>query len=122
MVRLLGAVLVAAGAAWLGFGAAAGIRERVRALSHMAGGLAVLEQELELNGAPLSILMRHAAGRSRGCAQELFAACAKGMEGLEGESFSVLWGRLVEERKELGEEGRALMLSLGGVLGRCGWI
>ena len=121
MVRLLGAVLVAAGAAWLGFGAAAEIGERVRALSDMAGGLAVLEQELELSGAPLPILMSHAAERSRGCARELFTACAGGLEDLEREAFSALWTRNLWEQKLLGEAGRSLMLPLGDVLGRCGW-
>lgn len=120
MVRLMGAVLVAAGAAWLGFGAAAGIGERVRALSDMAGGLAVVEQELELSGAPLPLLVGQAASRSRGCARELFSDCGSELKELEREDFPTLWGRLVLKHRELGEEGQRLLLPLGDVLGRCG--
>ena len=40
MIRLMGAVLVAAGGAYLGFQAAAALRRRVRALRQLEAGLA----------------------------------------------------------------------------------
>ena len=49
MVRLLGAVLVAGGAAWAGLSAAEGLKRRVRALDALVDGLSLLEQELELD-------------------------------------------------------------------------
>ena len=48
MIRLMGAVLVAAGGAYLGFQAAAGLRKRGRAVRQMEEGLALLERELRL--------------------------------------------------------------------------
>ena len=67
MMRLVGAALVAAGTAWLGFRAAAALGCRVRALEDMTQGLVLLEQELELDGPPLPELMERLArsGRDR---------------------------------------------------------
>ena len=119
MVRLLGAALVAAGAAWLGFRAAAALSTRARALEEMAQGLALLEQELELDGPPLPQLMERLEGGTRGPAKALFRDCRRALDELERESFSQAWERLVRSREELGREGRGALLSLGETLGRC---
>jgi len=117
---MIGAVLVAAGAAWMGFQAASGLRDRVRALRETADGLAVLERELELNGPPLPRLLERGAAQSQGPARELFQGCVQGMEDLAQESFSALWRRLTGELTELGREGQAVLVPLGDALGRCG--
>ena len=67
MVKLMGAVLVAAGCGWLGFQGAEGLRRRVRALRDMAGGLLLLERELELGAPPLPGLMDGLSARRRPC-------------------------------------------------------
>jgi len=120
MLRGIGAVLLAAGCAWLGFWVAAGMRSRVRALEDMAAGLLLLEQELELDSPPLPVLMERLASRAPGSAGGLFAQCGAGLGRLDEEEFSHLWRRLVEERRELGEEGRRCLAVLGETLGRCG--
>ena len=118
MLRMTGAVLVAAGAAWLGFQAAAGLRSRTRAIRDMAGGLAVLERELELNAPPLSRLLERVAAHSQGPARGLFQGCARGLDRLDREDFSSLWRQMVRERTELTPEGQAVLLPLGDTLGR----
>ena len=45
-MKLLGSVLVAAGAAFLGFRAAARLRGQLRALEEILAGLEILEREL----------------------------------------------------------------------------
>ncbi len=120
MIRLIGAVLVAAGAAWLGFQAAEELRRRSRAVSQMARGLALLERELELSAPPLPKLLERAAQRSAGPARILFEGCREGMERLDQEEFASLWSRLTAQRGELGAEGQALLVPLGDVLGRYG--
>ena len=118
MVRLIGAALVAAGGAWFGFQAAAGLRGRVRALRQMAGGLSLLERELELSAPPLSRLLAQGAAHSQGPARALFQGCVQGLNCLDREDFSSLWRRLTAERQELGEEGQAVLVPLGDTLGR----
>lgn len=118
MMRLIGAVLVAAGGAWLGLQAAETLHRRVREVRQMAQGLAWLESELELNAPPLAELLAQGSRRSRGPARVLFQDCARGLERLDEEEFSHLWRRLVEERTELGPEGQAVLIPLGDTLGR----
>ena len=84
MIRLVGAVLVAAGCAWGGFRAADGLRGRVRALEEMGRGLALLEQELELDSPPLPQLMDRLVPRCRGPARELFLRLAPSGGGAGG--------------------------------------
>jgi len=119
MIRLIGAVLIAAGGGWMGLQAAGGLRRRVCALRQMEAGLAFLEQELELSAPPLPQLMARGAGRSQGPAEVLFRGCARGLERLDRESFSDLWHRLVGELEDLSAEGQAILLPLGDTLGRC---
>ncbi len=118
MVKLMGAVLVAAGCGWLGFQGAEGLRRRVRALRDMAGGLLLLERELELGAPPLPGLMDGLSARACGPAKALFEGCRVGLERLSEEPFALLWRRLIQEQSALGEEGRGALLPLGEVLGR----
>ena len=120
MIRLVGAVLVAAGCAWGGFRAADGLRGRVRALEEMGRGLALLEQELELDSPPLPQLMERLAQHTQEPVRGLFQGCGQALERLEEEEFSQAWRRLAGEMETLGEEGRAALLPLGDILGRCG--
>ena len=118
MIRLIGAVLVAAGGALLGFQAAAGLRGRVRTLNQLEAGLAFLERELELNLPTLPRLLERGAAHSEGAARELFRGCVRGLNRLDREDFSALWRRLVESQSALDPEGQAILHPLGDTLGR----
>ena len=118
MIRLMGAVLVAAGGAYLGFQAAAALRRRVRALRQLEAGLDLLERELELNAPHLFQLLERGAARSEGPAKALFEGCLQGLDRLDREEFSCLWRRLAEEQAGLPPEGRAILSALGDTLGR----
>ena len=118
MIRLLGAVLLAAGCGWLGIQTAEGLRRRSRSLRQVAQTLAQVERELELGAPPLPQLLERVAGCSEGPARTLMEACLAGLERLEREDFSTLWNRQVRQLSQLGEEGQAILLPLGQVLGR----
>ena len=118
MIRLIGAVLVAAGGALLGFQAAAGLRRGVRTLNQLEAGLALLERELELNLPTLPRLLARGKAHSEGVARELFQGCVRGLDRLDREDFSTLWRRLVGELSGLGPEGQAILYPLGDTLGR----
>ena len=120
MWRLLGAVLLAFGCGWVGFQASLALSRREAALRATARGLALLEQELELDSPPLPQLMERLARRTQEPACGLFRACRLALEHLEEEAFSPAWRHLTGELESLGEEGRAALLPLGDILGRCG--
>ena len=53
MIRMLGAVCLAAGPVWLGMSAAAELAHRERALGALCAGLELMERELALRLTPL---------------------------------------------------------------------
>ena len=117
MIRLIGAALVAAGGAWLGYLAAKELRGQVRAVRQMAEGLALLERELELSAPPLIQLLERGAARSGGPARALFQGCLQGMDSLDRECFSALWRRLVPECGGVNPQGQAGLFPPGGTPG-----
>ena len=119
MIQVLGAALIAAGGAFLGFQAAENLQRRVRSLRRMGAGLAVLERELELTAPPLPRLLERGAACGEGPARALFEGCLHGLDNLDREGFPALWRRLVQERAELPSEGQAVLAPLGDILGRC---
>ena len=118
MIRLLGAVLIAFGAAWLGLSAAAELGRKVRRLEHLYIGLSLLERELWERGSPLPQVLEELARRTEEPAKALFAQSAAACGRLDQEPFPAAWRRLVQEAEGLTAEGRAALLPLGEVLGR----
>ena len=121
MIRLVGALLIAAGSAWLGFGAAGKLGARVRTLEELAEGMDQMARELELDQPPLEQLLERLIPGSRGAARALFSGCRAALDHLEEEPFARAWTRLVTAEPLLSDEGQACLLPLGQVLGRCGW-
>lgn len=119
MLRIIGAVLTAVGAAWIGFSTAAALRRRGQALAEIADGLECLALELERDAPALPRLMERTAAVSRGGARLLFRECAQALDGTSREPFALAWRRLVEAQPELGTEGQQALLPLANALGRC---
>ena len=63
MIRMLGAVCLAAGPVWLGMSAAAELAHRERALGALCAGLELMERELALRLTPPGACTPHAGGR-----------------------------------------------------------
>lgn len=118
MMRLMGAVLVAFGAAWLGLTAAAELGRKVRRLEQLSIGLELLERELWERGSPLPQVLEELSLRTGEPASTLFTQCAAACGRLDREPFPDGWRRLVTELEGLTPEGRAALLPLGEVLGR----
>ena len=77
MIRMLGAVCLAAGPVWLGMSAAAELAHRERALGALCAGLELMERELALRLTPLPQLMEELAHRTEEPARRLFSACRR---------------------------------------------
>ena len=130
MIRMLGAVCLAAGPVWLGMSAAAELAHRERALGALCAGLELMERELALRLTPLPQLMEELAHRTEEPARRLFSACRRALDGLERETFAHAWRRLTDQlpvspgaRRELeGLRARAgeERLRLGKVYGALG--
>lgn len=118
MLKLLGAIMAAAGCTGLGVTRDRQLREGVRTLDQLIRGLALLEGELALRGLPLPQLMEGLAQRCNGAAGRLFAACARGLDDPERTAFSQVWAGEVDGLEGLSPEGRDLLRPLGQYLGR----
>ena len=117
MIRMLGAVCLAAGPVWLGMSSAAELAHRERALGALCAGLELMERELALRLTPLPQLMEELAHRTEEPARRLFSACRRALDGLERETFAHAWRRLTDQLPVSPEAKRALY-PLGEVLGR----
>ena len=118
MIRALGSIFVAAGAAAWGYHAATGLKRQVRALDDLITGLTLLEGELSRTAPELATLMENLSRRSRGAARTLFSGYAGALERLGERTAAGLWEETVSGLEELTGEGKFLLSSLGEVLGR----
>ena len=119
MIKLLGAVLLAAGCGAAGLGAVGRLDGRVRDLRELAAGLETLQRELGWRLTPLPKALGTAAGETHGRAARFFEFCARGAGCLDGVPFQQLWREGLEKCPlRLDREDRALLEQIGPVLGR----
>lgn len=120
MLKLCGALLLMAGAAGLGFGAAAQLEARVTGLRAMVGALAQMERELSFNLTPMPELLDRLAREAQPPAALFFARCRAGMGRLGEQSMGALWREALAEESGLllTHEEQQTLCALGDVLGR----
>ena len=119
MLRVVGAVLLIGGTAFLGFSAAAALGRRVRTLRALLGVLELMEREISFRLTPMPDLLEELARRARPPLRELFMRCREGVNRLGEKDLGQLW-RDALEQIPLGLEGEELgfLSELGDVLGR----
>ena len=122
MLRLLGALLLTAGASGLGLCAAGRLRDRVRALRSLVGGVEILCRELSFRRAAMPELMERAARQAGEPARRLFTRCGEHLSQLGEQTFGQIWAEALADEPELllSEGEQAILLELGEVLGRYG--
>lgn len=119
MIKMLGAVLLAAGCGAMGLGAVGRLDGRVRDLREISAGLETLHRELGWRLSPLPKALEMAAGETRGPAAQFFEFCARKAGCLSGTPFQQHWQEGLEKCPlRLDGEDRALLEQLGPVLGR----
>lgn len=119
MIRLLGAVLLAGGAALLGIAAAHRTKSRVYDLQMLTEGLQSILRELSYRLAPLPELLCSAKEQTDERVQLFFSLCAQGAEHLNGRSFQEIWEQAAEaSQMHLEREDWLCLQPLGSVLGR----
>lgn len=119
MLRLVGAVLLAAGPAVAGFHAAGRLARRPRLLRELTAALEQMEREISFRLTPLPELFDRLSREYNGPVGTLFACCARNMEDLGRRTLSQIWRQALAEAA-LDLEGRGLraLEELGEVLGR----
>ena len=118
MIRMLGAVCLAAGPVWLGMSAAAELAHRERALGALCAGLELMERELSFRLTPMPELLERLSRQADPPADGLFAGCREGLSSLGERSLAELWKAGVRQPALLLEaEELALLDGLGQVLG-----
>lgn len=119
MLKLLGLLLTAAGAAGVGFSAAAGLSRRVRTLRDLLGALELMEREIAFQLTPMDELFARLAQRTPEPAGAFFARCRRGLSSLGERSLSQIWRQALTE-VSLGLDAQTLdtLAGLGDLLGR----
>ncbi len=119
MLKLMGAALVMAGAAWCSVRAVGRLRLRVRTLEELGAGLIWMEEELRFRAGPLPQLLER-LGRER--PDPTGAFFREALEGLRREPEAGLrqsWRQAMVRRLDpLKEEERQVLLEVGQTLGR----
>ena len=120
MLRVIGAFMVAGGAAALGFGAAFRLGKRVDILSGLINAVDVICSELAFSLMGLPELFAVLEKQSPAPINRLFALCLGQLSQLGERSFSDIWKQAVWEclGGELTREQYAAVVELGLILGR----
>ena len=119
MLRLLGAVLLAAGPSVIGFHAAARLARRPRLLRELIAALEQMEREITFRLTPLPELFTRLSREYGGPVGRLFSNCSDEMDTLGQQSLSQIWRQaLAEAGLDLDGRGLRAMEDLGAVLGR----
>lgn len=119
MLKLIGAVLLAGGGAYLGLSATARLERRVRSIRAMLGALELLERELTFRLTPMPALLERLARQAHPPVNTFFARCLSGLSDLGERTLSDLWNEALEAvPMELGQEDLMILRELGGILGR----
>lgn len=120
MFRLIGAILVAGGAAAAGLLAAGRLKTRSEALSGLITSIDVIQSEIFFRLTPLPELIKLLEAQSAEPVKTLFSNCLKHLGDLGRRPFSAIWKQAVEESGslELKPGERKTLTELGTVLGR----
>ena len=119
MIRLVGALLTAAGGAFWGFAAARRLRRRARVLRQLAGAMEQMEREISFRLTPLPEVFAALSQEYSGPVGALFAGCVQEMDGLDRQPMAKLWRQaLAEAPLDLDGRGLRALEELGEVLGR----
>lgn len=120
MLKIIGAILVAAGAAASAFSMVSGLNRRARALRGLVAALDMMQAEISERLTPLPELMELLSKRAQGAAALLFKRAGAQMDTLGDRSFLMIWREALGLTPELylTDTEAELMLELGSVLGR----
>jgi len=119
MIHTVGAILLLTASISLGFGAAEGLKVRVRELKLLINSLEIMERELKAHLTPLPQLLEMASSTAKQSVKEFYFLCKSGLDKQNGRSFCSLWCDAAEAAQlRISEQDLQVLMELGAVLGR----
>lgn len=115
-MKWVGVLLICGGCLWWSMRACRRRQLTLLVLEDMARAVEYLERELELGRRPLPELLERLSERGSPPSERVFRRCREALE--QGNSFSGVWSRILEEETELDREERHVLEPLGWLLGR----
>lgn len=118
-MKMIGAVMILAAAALIGFSLLREKRERLLGIRSLAMALGRLRGELSTRASPLAEGIEKASSSSNGMGKNLMCCVSKRLHDLGERSFSELWNAaLLESCGRLEKHDLEELKDLGAVLGR----
>lgn len=117
-LKLIGAVLIIAGCAGVGFSMAAAHRREETALRQLIGALDYMGCELQYHLTPLPELCRNAAAESGGTVSQTLLCLASELENQIAPDASACMNVAVSKASKLPQRAKQNLLALGSSLGR----
>jgi stage III sporulation protein AB len=119
MQKFLGALLVTAASMMSGWAARQGLRQRLSQLRQLRLALELMQGELELHMPAVAQLFETVGNRLEGGLGAFFLGTAVQMTAVTGRPpKTAMKLQLEEQNLNLGDEEKAMLLELGGTLGR----
>ncbi len=119
MIKLIGSILLAGGAAFLGLSATAQLERRVKALRAMLSAMECLEREISFRLTPMPELIAQLAKQAQPPANLFFTRLLALLPKLGEQTLSELWRIALESvPMDLSDRDREVLRELGGILGR----
>lgn len=119
MLKFVGAMFVTAASLLAGWGAGQSLSHRLRLLRQLRLALEVMQGELELNMPPLSELFESVGKRTGGEIGDFFLGTGIQMAAVTGRPPQTAMKLQLEEYPlELSKEEKAMLMEMGGALGR----
>jgi len=120
LLRFVGAILLAGGAAAVGVRASLRLKTRLRVLSGLSAGIGLMRSELAFREPAIPELMETLAAETDSPVSDLFQCCARQSGRLGREPFSAIWESAVDQCEGLeltARECREIRV-IGSILGR----
>ncbi len=119
MLKLLGGLLIMAGALWCGVSAVERLRRRVRVLEDLRASLVWLSEELTFRRSPLPKLLEQLARERSGPVELFYREALAGLSQDPEGGLQQSWRRaMVLQLDFLREEERQVLVEVGKTLGR----
>ena len=120
MLKLLGAIIIVMGSSGLGFSLSQELIYRHRELKRLKRWMLYLHSQIRYQNTNLAVAFHDVAGKAEGLFGEFFEEVSKQMQRFEGDEFTVIWKKQVEERfakSHMNKEDKEKLCSLGDTLG-----